>query len=169
MYYRIDNDEDNRCDSVEAAVEYCIPDDYYDDCQDAFDEYLDEDGEIDVCGVDLYPSTILRELARTQYDDQYNDWAADQLQVAREDANSNLSNLNHGDWCYVAGYQVWAYDDDEEDEEEHCERSQLHLDERISSIEKSLSEKAQARASAEEAENAELESFYDILQVKPAE
>lgn len=116
MYYLIDNDEDLRYDDIEEVLEYCVNVDYFEEDRDGFDEYLDCNGDVDVAGYSYSPSQVLREMG--DYDDAISDWARDQVECNWSEYRWELGRLRDGQSCYVCNYEVYAYDDEEAEEDE---------------------------------------------------
>lgn len=58
------------------------------DDYDAYDEFLDSEGTVDVCGLEFYPSRILDECDPVAYRCGYNDWM-DEHQRDLEEAIEN--------------------------------------------------------------------------------
>ena len=53
-----------------------------DEALEAYDEFLDEEGEIDVAGMTFYPSTILKECDPIAYRCGFADWLdANELEI----------------------------------------------------------------------------------------
>ena len=46
-----------------------------------YDEYLDADGKINVCGNTYWPSQILKDVDPTAYSTGYTDWSSEQEDV----------------------------------------------------------------------------------------
>ena len=58
------------------------------DAYDAYDEFLDSEGTVNVMGMEFFPSRIISELDPTAYSCGYNDWV-DEIQRDLEDAIEN--------------------------------------------------------------------------------
>ena len=76
------------------------------DDYDAYDEALDSEGPVTVCGIGFYPSRILEELDPVAYRCGYNDWV-DSYQSELEDA------IWSGDYSEIE----WIEDPEEEDDD----------------------------------------------------
>lgn len=58
------------------------------DAYDAYDEFLDSEGTVNVMGMEFFPSRIISELDPTAYSCGYNDWV-DDIQREFEEAIEN--------------------------------------------------------------------------------
>lgn len=118
MYYLIDNDPNQRYNSVDDVLDVCVTTEYYENDTDGFDDYLDEDNNIEVCGYDFNPSEVLKELNYDGYQNELRYWAERQAEDAKESLEYELENARHGEDVWVCDHRVYCYDDDDEDEEE---------------------------------------------------
>lgn len=116
MYYLIDNDPDLRFTDVEEVLQYCVTSDYYEEDYDGFDEYLNEFGSVDVCGYEFSRSEILKELNGDAYSREMCSWAEARAEDDRESFYYDVNNLEPGSSIWVNDYEVFAYEDEEEDE-----------------------------------------------------
>ena len=60
----------------------------YDEYTEAYDDYLDEQGEVDVCGLKYYPSRVLKKVDPIAYRCIYNDFCDlfyDEIEEIEED------------------------------------------------------------------------------------
>ena len=82
------------------------------DMSDAYDEYLDCDGAVDVAGLSFYPSTILKECDHIAYNCGYSDFQDSVYTDIKED----LDRMSDGDENEFYGEEVeyHEYEDDDE-------------------------------------------------------
>lgn len=125
MYYIINQDPETRYEDFDTILEYCIPDESFSDDYEAFDEYLDQDGEIEVCGRYYYPSYILREIDNSAYEDEMCSWAENAVENAREEGMYDLRNLAVGAYTYINGERVDCFEDEPEENEEENTSEEL--------------------------------------------
>ena len=118
MYYLIDNDETRRCDSIDDVLDECVTAEYYEDDTDGFDEYLDEDQNIEICGYDFNPSEVLREMNYDAYQRELRYWAENRMESAKEDYEYELERASHGEDVWVCDHRVYCYDEEVEEDEE---------------------------------------------------
>lgn len=77
------------------------------DDYDAYDEALDSEGPVTVCGIGFYPSRILKELDPVAYRCGYNDWVdSDQCDLEEAIENEDYSEIE------------WIEEPEEEDDDE---------------------------------------------------
>lgn len=118
MYYLINDDPDRRYDDIDAVLEECVTTEYFENDTDDFDNYLDEDQNIEICGYDFSPSEVLRGMNYDAYQRELTYWAEDRAQNAKDDYAYELNRAEDGEDVWVCEYRVYCYDDDEEDDEE---------------------------------------------------
>ena len=124
MYYLLDNDPDSRYDNIDDVLDICVTSDYYEGDTEAFNEYLNEEGNIDVAGYDFAPSDILYTMDYNAYQQELSHWAENQVDYGKENYEYDLEHCLPGEWVYVCNYKVYVYDDeDEEDENTETEDS----------------------------------------------
>lgn len=116
MKYYIE-DEDKTFEDINALIEFCIPDDYFSEDYTAFDDYLDENGEVDTGFGLFYPSSILYHCDQTTYYELFNDWQANYVESERQDAEWTLRRAE--DMVSIGLYVVKIIDDEEDKEEEN--------------------------------------------------
>lgn len=126
MYFLIENDPNMRYDNIQDVIDNCVSDEYFENDSESFDEYLDQDGSIDVIGYDLYPSNILREMNYDAYMRELRSWAEDRAENEREEAEYRLERARNGDSVWICSYEVYCYEDEEKEEEEE-EKPNLDL------------------------------------------
>lgn len=159
MYYLIDNDPERRFDDEDELMEYCIPDDYYDDCEDEFCDYLDgEYGSINIAGNTYYANDILRDNDEGDYDDLYEEWRRDRVNSDREDALYHLRRAEHGDHIYVGNETVYVYDDTLESGDFDGDNSIL-----VERLEETLKQNLEAEKEEPKSDIA-FESFFQMVQ-----
>lgn len=118
MYYLVDNDPNIRFDNIDDVLNYCVTSDYYEDDTDSFNEYLDEEGNVDIAGYEFAPSDILYSMDREAYHRELSYWAENQVDYGRESCEYDLEHCSPGERVWVCNYQVYVYDDEEEEEED---------------------------------------------------
>lgn len=70
MRYYVDDKEVSECE-FDSELRDAI----YEEVSKNFDDYLDEEGTINVCGCDYYPSQLLKAVDETKYRCDLNDYA----------------------------------------------------------------------------------------------
>ena len=70
MRYYIDDKEVSESD-FDSQLQEAV----YEEASESFDDYLDEEGTINVCGCDYYPSQLLKAVDETKYRCDLNDYA----------------------------------------------------------------------------------------------
>lgn len=123
MYYLIDNDENLRYDNIEDVLDYCVSVEYFENDTDGFNDYLNEDGSIEIEGYEYYPADILWHMDRDAYNRELHYWAENQIDDARENGEYELEHTSPGESCWICNSRVYVYDDDEDEEEEDNEES----------------------------------------------
>lgn len=108
MYYLVNNED--RYDDIDSVLEACINQEYYEEDEDGFEEYIDCEGRVDVCGYEWYPSEILRNMG--VYDEELVHWAEGQVDNAYENYNYELRHAHVGDTVYVCNYDVDVCEDE---------------------------------------------------------
>lgn len=112
--YRGEN-EDASFESVEEVISYL--NDELPDCnqaRDAFDEEIDEEGSIDICGIEFYRSDILKNCDETAYRTFLLDW----VDSVTRDFENDIDRLYDGETIDIYGIEIMAVEDDDEDEGE---------------------------------------------------
>ena len=128
MYYLIDNDENLRYDDIEDVLDYCVTSEYYENDTEGFEEYLNEEGTVEVAGYEFEPSEILRELNYDGYQRELQYWAENQIEFGKENFEYDLRHTDPGEFAYIANYKVYVYadsEDEEEDEEDNPDMTAL--------------------------------------------
>lgn len=159
MYYLVDDDPNIRFDEdqKEELIEYCIPDDKYDNCTDEFDEWLnDECGTIDICGYNYDASRILYDLDQDTYYSEFESWQEREVESEREDALYTLNHAEDRDRVYIGEYTVYIYRDeeaeplDEDSIDSVCSLAEQHIQEQQKEHEKLQQENESRAVSFEE-------------------
>ena len=86
--------------------------DVYDECEDNFDEYLDEcEEEVEIFGSRFSPSRILQELDYTMYNCMLGDYQSSQLEEAKYDLERyGYIDINH------STFEIKEEEEEEEDD-----------------------------------------------------
>lgn len=133
MYYLIDGNPDQRYDDIEDVLDYCVNSEYYEDDTDSFEEYLNCDGSIEVCGYSFLPSEILYECNHDAYQRELTTWAEEQVEYGRENERYELEHADSGDRVWVCNYEVYVMDDGgDTDGDESLEDIVAALEEKLS-------------------------------------
>lgn len=150
MYYKLDGNEE-RFDSVDDVLDYCVDIEHFTEDTESFDSWLDEsEGEICVRGWSFAASAILYEMNHDAYVQELAEWANDEVESYKNDYRPDVENLvPGGDPVYLCGYTIRAFDDDEDEDEDEEEAADDDNAERLKSLEEKLA--------SEKAEQAELE------------
>jgi hypothetical protein len=163
MYYLIDNDEDLRFNDISDVLDYCVKSEWYENETDDFDEYLDSDGTVDVCGYEFYPSEILKEMNNSAYQEMLQDWAADMANEQRSESEWELERVSAGDNLWICGYRVYAYDE-EEDNEEGDENEEVDVT--FDVLEERLEKQKQQEEAAKKEEEKTGSDFLSLFDVQ---
>ena len=116
MYYTVDDDDQRY--TLDEVIERCITSEYWSEDTDAFDQYLDSDGPVEVRGYSFSPSRILYELDEEAYNDELYSWADESANEERRYRREDLENAEDGDEVYACDYTITCHADDEDEEEE---------------------------------------------------
>ena len=166
MRYLLENGETFEEDQKEDLIEYCIPDDYYADDYDGFNDYLnDEYGSITIEGNTYYAATILSDYDEDDYDNAKSTWEAERVENDRELAQDQVASLRVGEHTYIGLYRVEAVEEEneEEEEEEDCVRETSRRQSTVEEIKQILSNQYAEEVKQQE-ENTKLEdSFMKIF------
>ena len=122
MYYSVcDTDQRFDEDDQESLLNYCLDLDYFEDDDDGFRDYVREQyGSVEVCGYDFDALDIL-ESDDYVYCEAKRDWANNELDNARDNAEYELRHATPGDTIWIGSYEVDVCEYEEEDEEEEEE------------------------------------------------
>lgn len=163
MYYLLDNDPDQRYEEneIDDLIETCYPDDYYEDDDEGFRDYLNEEyGYITIYGEEFSAAEVLEAMNEDVYENRKEDWVADQLNETRDDAGYTLRHIRAGSYEYVGNFCVYAYEDDAPEEEMVgiTEEMQFRLEE--------MTEKEHAEQKEDELRAQNFESLFQVIQNK---
>ncbi len=166
MYYLINNDPDQRYDDVDDVLETCISTDYWTDDTEGFDEYLDDSDRVEVCGYEFNPSDVLKELNYDGYMNELRYWAENRAESEKEDCGYSLEHARNGESVFICGYDVYCYEEDDEDDEDGY--ADTDGDDRLvfEQLEKKIMEQQEAEALAAEKENAVGNDFLSVIGIQ---
>ena len=117
MYYLVDNDPDQRCDTWDELVEtYGTTDNMTEGTED-YDDWLDDEYSVEINGIDFDASSVLRRMDEDAYYESYNDWLQDRLECQIDNARYESNHTNIGDYFYFLSFEVYVYEDEELDSE----------------------------------------------------
>lgn len=161
MYYLIDNDPEQKYYDVSDVLNACITTDYWMDDTDGFDEFLDDGNGVEICGYDFNPSEILREMNFDAYCSELRSWAETRADSEREEGEYDLERARNGQCVYICGYDVYCYEEDDEDEE----YGDTDGDDKLvfEQLEKKLLKEKEAEALEAEKDNAIGDDFLSII------
>ena len=150
MYYKLDGNEE-RFDSVDDVLDYCVDVQHFTQDTESFDSWLDESvGTIWIGDWSFSASAVLYRMDDDAYAQELAEWANNEVENYRNDYRPDIEHLVPGDPpVYLCGYAVRAFDDDEDEDDENEETVDEDNAERL----KNLAEKL----ASEKAEQAELE------------
>ena len=164
MYYLIDNDPDRRYDNIDDVLDELVTVEYFESDTDCFDEYLDEDQSIEICGYDFNPSEVLREMNYDAYQRELTYWAENRVDGAKEDYEYELEHARHGEDVWVCDCRVYCYED-EEDEEEYDDTDDDD-DLLFERLEKKILEQKAAEDQIAEEEKTTADDFLSVLGIQ---
>ena len=164
MYYLVDNDEDIRFDDVSDVLDYCVNSEYYEDDADSFNDWLDQEGTIEVSGYEFNPSEVLHDMNYDGYRRELRCWAEDRAESEREDAVYDLEHTAPGGECWICGYRVYVYDDNEEEDEEDNSEHEHIFD--FARLEEKLQQQKQEELNVSREEEKTADDFLSVLGIQ---
>lgn len=160
MTYKIDG-TNTVYSSIDDVLDYCVDRECYIEDDIGFVEYLDSTyPKLDVAGIEMYVSDVLRSVDREAYEELKSEWADSWEDADREDLRGQLERASGGDEVYYRSYTVYVYDDEEE-ESEPAEISE----ETIKAIEEKLELKNKIQQEANKKQKETEDQFTAILQL----
>ena len=159
MYYSVcDTDQRFDEDDQESLLNYCLDLDYFEDDDDGFRDYVREQyGSVEVCGYDFDALDIL-ESDDYVYCEAKRDWANNELDNARDNAEYELRHATPGDTIWIGSYEVDVCEYEEEDEEEE-EESDIQI-----SIEATVNAQIELETKEREENKRRADSFESLFQ-----
>jgi len=108
---------------IEAVLDYCISDDYYDD-DDYFEEWVNETyGSIEIAGDTYYAYDIIDNAGDGNMNYLHERYNEDKNDNDRDETRYQLEHASDGDEIYCQNYVIKVVDDKDYDEEDENENS----------------------------------------------
>lgn len=164
MYFLIDDDPDKRYgeNEIDALLERCISAEYFEEDDDAFNEYLDQCyNNYEICGVEYSASQILREVDPDSYNQEKEYWASNEVDNEYENGRYELEHARIGGNIYICNYVISVYDDDDEDED--IEEDEDDIEEVETYVEAQTKQKSTSAQENEELENSFMNVFQTLM------
>lgn len=164
-YYLIDDNADMRYEEgeEEELLGQCISHDYFYENQEDFDEYLDYDGSVEVCGYYFYPSKILQEMDSEAYSREFDNWVDSQVDNAWQEARYDVEHTRPDGSFYVCQYEIYVYEEDDEDDIDESVQTE-QLEDIMENIKQAMNSDAAAEEETHKENQRLEESFMSIFQ-----
>lgn len=114
-------DDDTIVDNAEDAADIVVTEDDID--HDQYDTFLNDiyGDTLKVCGYEYDTAWVFREIDPTAYRCGASDWASDELEQKRYQAEKDIEGLWDGDEIEINDHVIRCVDDEQEDENEEDE------------------------------------------------
>lgn len=116
---------DDADDAADAIIEN---DEYIDDMDVDVEEYFDSEGQVNICGVSYWPSSIIRAIDEERWYDAQSEEKRYMAENSKDEVSGELEGMLTGDETRFAGritvYCISGIDDDDEEDESEVEENE---------------------------------------------
>ena len=115
IYYLVDDDPLQMYgeEDIDQMIEECTSKEYYrQNYQEEFNNMLDEEGRVEICGCKYWRSDILRAIAPAKYEEEYDSYLDQLVDSTYEWVMDSVSCTRPGGSFYICEHQIFCYEDE---------------------------------------------------------